>query len=122
MSLIPTTDDEFYAAVHSGKTIFAYFYTDWHENCAEATPYVEELSNEFPDVLFAAMDADSLGFMPFELSIVTFPTVLIFMDGEEKDRLVGIFPKEIYHQVLHHTIEPDDINPFQLIDTMGHRM
>jgi thioredoxin 1 len=59
---------------------------------------VEELSEEGYAV--GKIDVDAEGALAQQFKIMSIPTLLIFKDGKEAERLVGLTPKETLKELL----------------------
>ena len=84
---------EFDNTIESGVVVVDFFAT-WCGPCKMLSPVIDELSGELENVNFVKVDIDqSLELARrFEVSIV--PTVIVFKDGKEAERLVGFIPKQ----------------------------
>ncbi len=72
-------------------------------------PYVEELAKEYGDrVLVAKMDTDANPQTPTRFGIMGIPTLILFKDGPEVDRQVGMprQPKEVLKGKLEKVLGP----------------
>jgi thioredoxin 1 len=65
------------------------FYADWCGPCKRISPYFEELKEQFPNVLFLKCNIDENQELARTLNIQSIPAFILFVDGVEKDRLVG---------------------------------
>lgn len=71
------------------------FWAPWCGPCRMVSPIVEELSQEYGEsVRFTKMNTDDNENTMIEYGITSIPTLIIFKDGEEVNRLVGFAPKE----------------------------
>lgn len=123
MALIQIDRDQFASAVSSGQLIMVCFWTDWHEACLEVAPIMEELAQRYDGQAFiAGINADMEGFLALDLDVYSFPTVIIYQDATEVDRLAGIQPLELYAQLLDVRLHPEDLNPYELIQSMGYTL
>lgn len=71
------------------------FFATWCGPCKMLTPIFESLSKEMSDkVDFAKIDIDRSLEVAQEYEIVSVPTMIIFKNGKEVQRIVGFVPKE----------------------------
>ena len=71
------------------------FWAPWCGPCRIVSPIVEELSKEYGGkVRFAKMNTDENELAPMQFGIQVLPTLVIFQDGKEVNRLIGFAPKE----------------------------
>ena len=96
MSIIHLTTADFDEKTGSGKFLVD-FWADWCGPCKMVAPVIEELSVEFEGkVTVAKVDVDSEGTLASRFGVMGIPTVILFEDGAEKQRFVGVQPKEAY--------------------------
>jgi thioredoxin 1 len=84
--------DNFDEAVATGVTLVD-FWADWCMPCKMMAPVLEELSGEV-DAEIASVDTEAQKELTSRFSVRALPTLLIFKDGEEINRLVGLKNKE----------------------------
>ena len=70
------------------------FYATWCPPCKMLAPIMEEIADEAEGYTVAKLDIDEAINIANELGVMSIPTVIIFKDGEEKERLVGFRNKE----------------------------
>lgn len=89
------TADEFNELVISNKeTALVDFYADWCGPCKMLGPIVEEVEGDFPNCSFYKVNIDEEGSLAASFGIVSIPTVLLFKDGREQSRTVGLVSRE----------------------------
>ncbi len=76
------------------------FWADWCGPCHMLAPTFEELSNEMEDVSFMKLNVDENRETAGQYQVMSIPTVILFKDGEEVERLIGVQPKEAYVQAI----------------------
>lgn len=76
------------------------FYATWCPPCKMLAPIVEEIASEAKDYTVAKLDVDEAIEVANELGVMSIPTVIIFVDGVEKERLVGFRNKEELLEVI----------------------
>ncbi len=70
------------------------FYATWCPPCKMLAPIIEEIASEAKGYTVAKLDVDEGIEVANELGVMSIPTVIIFVDGVEKERLVGFRNKE----------------------------
>jgi thioredoxin 1 len=82
----------------SEKPVLIDFWATWCGPCRRQAPIVEELAEEGYAV--GKIDVDAEGALAQQFKIMSIPTLLIFKDGKEAERLVGLTPKETLKELL----------------------
>lgn len=83
-------DDSFDTEVQSGVTLVD-FYADWCGPCRMLTPILEKVAGEMEGrVSFAKLDIDSEQKSASQFQVTSVPTLILFKDGKEVNRLVGL--------------------------------
>lgn len=121
MALTPMGSAEFKSSISSEHVLVAYFWTNWHEACQDVTPILEALAKNYEGkATICSINADEEGFLAIDLGVYTTPLVIVYQDGEEVDRIVGIQPHKVYDQVIDDCVNSKEIDPYELINAMGH--
>lgn len=72
------------------------FWAPWCQPCLRMAPTFEAMSNEYQGKMtFAKMNTDENPYTPGRLAIQGIPTMIIFNNGREIDRIVGMVPREV---------------------------
>ncbi len=69
------------------------FYADWCGPCKMVSPIVDELANENHDLGFRKVNVDEENNLALRYNVRSIPTLILFKDGKEVDRVVGFSPK-----------------------------
>ena len=70
-------------------------YADWCGPCKQLAPIVEQLAAETTATV-AKIDTDSLPDLAMQFNVRALPTLLLFVDGELAERLMGL---RAYHEL-----------------------
>ncbi len=77
------------------------FWAAWCGPCRMIAPIVEEIAKEYAGrVQVVKMDVDANPRTPARLGIMGIPTLILFKNGREVDRVVGYRPKRALEEFL----------------------
>ena len=85
---------DFDSEVANGTTVVD-FWAAWCGPCRMLAPVIEELSESMKDMKFAKVDISAERGLAGRFGVMSIPTLVLFKDGEEVDRLIGAYPREI---------------------------
>ncbi|MPN51785.1 Thioredoxin [bioreactor metagenome] len=81
------------------------FWAEWCGPCRMVGPVVEELADELDGkVLVCKLNVDEAGEVAERYGIMSIPTLMVFVGGEEKERIVGVRNKNDLMSVLNNYI------------------
>lgn len=79
----------------SEKPILVDFYADWCGPCNAMAPVIEELATELDGkAKVGKINVDENSDIAVEYNVMSIPTLIIFKNGKEEKRLVGLRDKE----------------------------
>lgn len=88
--IVKLTDDTFHAEV-AKKTTLVDFTAQWCGPCRMIKPELEEVAKEMQGkVTVAMLDIDASQNTAAEFKVTSVPTLVLFKDGREAKRLVGL--------------------------------
>jgi len=100
MSMLNLTAENFDATIKSGRVLVD-FWAAWCMPCKMVAPIIEELAAEYKGKLTVAkVDIDKESALATRYDIMSIPTVILFNDGQEVKRIIGVQPKETYEDEL----------------------
>jgi thioredoxin 1 len=94
------TTKEYNGFISKGKVVID-FWAEWCGPCKMLGPILEEISKELKDIKFGKLNVDDNEDIASNAEIRGIPTLVLYKDGKEVDRIVGFLPKD----TLKHRIE-----------------
>jgi len=82
---------------HKGVAVVD-FSAEWCGPCRFITPIIENLQKQYADaadVKFAKLDVDEARKIALEYGIRAVPTLIVFKDGNEVERMLGVQPEAV---------------------------
>ena len=81
--------------LNSEKPVLVDFYADWCGPCNAMAPVIEELAKELEGkAKVGKINVDENSDIAVEYNVMSIPTLIIFKNGKEEKRLVGLRDKE----------------------------
>ena len=93
-SLVHLDDDNFNNEVAHGTTLVDFF-ADWCGPCRMMEPLIHELAEELKGkIKVAKLDIEKAQKTTATLQVTSIPTLIVFKDGKEVNRIVGLKDKD----------------------------
>ena len=94
MAILHITKDNYEELVlKAEKTVLLDFWATWCGPCRMVAPIVEQIAEEFHDVLVGKIDVDTEMELAASFRIVSIPTLIVMKDGKVANTAVGYRPK-----------------------------
>lgn len=91
-------DDE---VMMSDKPVLVDFWASWCGPCKMLSPVIKELADELGDkVKVGKINVDEEFGLAHTYSVTSIPTIILFENGEEKERLIGFHTKDEITEIL----------------------
>ena len=101
MSVIPVNDNNFETEVINAQVpVLADFYADWCGPCKMLRPTLEAIAADRTDAKVVAINIDENPDLADEFDISSIPCVILFKNGAEADRSIGLVPREVLENLL----------------------
>ena len=101
MAIHEITSADFESVVlKAGKPVLVDFNATWCGPCRMLKPTLEAVAAERPDVEIVGIDVDENQDLAEEYGVYSIPCLILFKDGMEADRSVGLVPKEAIEGLL----------------------
>ena len=93
MATIKSTDETFDTLLKENKILLTDFWATWCGPCVQIAPTLEEISEEMKEVTVAKHNIDEEPNLPTKFGVRGIPTMILFVNGEQKSVKVGATPK-----------------------------
>ena len=88
-------------AISNNKVVLVDFWATWCGPCKMLAPVIEQLGTQYEGkVVVGKVDTDEQPALAMQFGIMSIPTVILFKDGKEVERKVGVMPAQAYTQML----------------------
>lgn len=100
--MITFTNQNFEKEVLKSETpVLVDFWTSWCGPCQMVGPIIEELAKEYEGkVKIGKLNVDENPQVAVKYSVMSIPTVILFKEGQEVARQIGLESKETYLKLI----------------------
>ncbi len=96
MTIIEITVSERFEKMIVNGVVLVDFGAPWYGSCKAQEPIIKKLAENFKSkVKVVILNIDNLRDVAKKFNIINVPTSIIFLDGEECERFIGIQPEEV---------------------------
>ena len=78
-----------FSEIIKNKVAIVDFFAEWCMPCVMMAPVVENLAEKMKKVKFAKVNIDENSELASKFKVMSIPTLIIFKDGKEAERIVG---------------------------------
>ena len=87
--------------IESGGVALVDFWAEWCPPCRALTPTIDQLAKDNEgSALVAKVNVDEAKDVAAKFNVSSIPTVIVFKDGQEVDRLIGLRQIDDYERAL----------------------
>jgi thioredoxin 1 len=95
------TDANFDETIKKNKIVFVDFWANWCGPCRALAPTIVELAKEYSGkIIIGKLDVDENPISAEKFQVFSIPTMIVFKNGQEAERLVGLCPKNRINDTL----------------------
>ena len=95
MSVLKITNENFEEEVlNSDRTAIIDFYADWCGPCKMMAPIIDKIAEENDSFKVGKLNVDEAGDIAMKYNVMSIPTIIVFRNGMEFKRFVGVTSKD----------------------------
>ena len=95
------TRENFNEIVKSDKPVLVDFWASWCGPCRMVAPIIDQIAEEYAGKInVGKVNVDNEGTIAAEFAIVSIPTVILFKNGKEVQKLVGVHSVDDYADMI----------------------
>ena len=80
--------------LQASNPVLVDFWASWCGPCRMLSPVVDEVSEEAGGVMVGKVNIDEQQELASRYQVMTIPTLILFRNGQEVERSVGVVPKQ----------------------------
>ncbi len=82
--------NNFEKTIKGSKPVIVDYWADWCQPCKIIAPIFESVSKQIPQAIFAKVNVDENNQLASDNGIMNIPSIVIYKNGEELDRIAGV--------------------------------
>ncbi len=99
------TQENFQEEINGQSPVIVDFWASWCGPCRMLSPLIDALSEEYEGkITVGKVNVDEQNALAAQFGIVSIPTVIIFKDGKEEKRMIGVHDADDYRDEIDRVI------------------
>ena len=95
------TRENFNEIIKSDKPVLVDFWASWCGPCRMVSPVIDQIAEEYAGkISVGKVNVDEQGSLAADFAIVSIPTVILFKNGKEVKKLVGVHSVDDYADII----------------------
>ncbi len=95
------TKTNFNETIMSEKIVLVDFWASWCGPCRMVSPIIDQIAEEYDGkITVGKVNVDDEGALASEYAVVSIPTVILFKDGKQAEKLVGAHSFDDYADMI----------------------
>ena len=107
MATTDLTKDNFEDIIMNNDIVFVDFWASWCQPCKTFAPVYEEVSEEYPDIVFGKVDTEQEQDLAGHFGIRSIPTLMLFREQVIIFQESGVLPREGLESIIQQARELD---------------
>ncbi|MHC1586520.1 MAG: thioredoxin [Candidatus Hecatellaceae archaeon] len=100
------TDENFSEVVSKYPLVLVDFWAPWCGPCRIIAPIIEQLASQYAGkVVFGKLNVDENPESAMKFMVAAIPTLILFKNGAEVERLIGAMPKQAIEAAIQKHLE-----------------
>lgn len=100
MTICHTTDATFQTDLQREGFTLVNFWATWCAPCRRLSPILEVYNAEQPEIRMLKVNVEQCQIFSAQFEIMSVPTTILFKDGQEIDRVIGLLSIEALNQFV----------------------
>jgi thioredoxin 1 len=95
------TKTNFNETIMTEKIVLVDFWASWCGPCRMVSPIIDQIAEEYDGkITVGKVNVDDEGALAAEYAVVSIPTVILFKDGKQAEKLVGAHSFDDYADMI----------------------
>ncbi|KPV39204.1 thioredoxin [Thiohalorhabdus denitrificans] len=100
MATVDLTKDNFESTIMDNDMVFVDFWASWCQPCKTFAPTYEEVSEDYPDIVFGKVDTENEQELAGHFGIRSIPTLMLFREQVIIFQESGVLPREGLESII----------------------